>query len=54
MCVEAMTHSSSAIAAFFCQGPMIHHQMDIECHLLSQYATNKCADCEGTLHVVCF
>lgn len=52
MCVEAMSHASSAITAYMCQGPMVHHQMDIECYLVSEYATNKCADCEETLHVI--
>lgn len=52
LCVDALIHANSAVAALFCQGFMIHHQLKIECFLVSKHATNLCADCNAEIHVI--
>ena len=52
LCVDALIHANSAVAALFCQGFSVHHQMDVDCFLVNKHATNSCADCNSEIHVV--
>tara|TARA_B100000575_G_scaffold291893_1_gene298873 strand:+ start:2842 stop:3867 length:1026 start_codon:yes stop_codon:yes gene_type:complete len=50
--IAAIHTASSAIAAGFCQGPMVHHQFSYQCFLTSKYDRSECADCESSVHVL--
>lgn len=50
--VAAFAQASSAVAAAFCQGPMLHHQFSLGCFLTSKSATSACADCDTQVHVL--
>ncbi len=52
ICLSATGQAASAIAAALCQGPMVHHQFGMSCFLSGEHATNQCADCDATVHVL--
>ena len=52
LCVDAVLHANSAVAALFCQGFSLHHQMKIQCFLVNRFAKNLCADCNDEIHVI--
>lgn len=50
--VDAMYQASQALSSLFCNGTMVHQQLDVHCWLSSPYMKNKCADCEQMVHVL--
>lgn len=52
VCFGAFQHGMSAISTAMCQGTLIHHQFGMSCFLASPHATNTCADCDATVHLL--
>ena len=52
MNLEASDTACQALAAFFTQGPAVHHQLNINVWLSSPTAVNLCADCDSKVHVL--
>ena len=50
--VDAMRHASQALSSFFCNGPLVHQQLDINCWLCSPHMENVCADCDKPVNVL--
>ena len=51
LCVDAVMHANGLLAAAFCQGPSVHHQLNVGAFLVSPHALSQCADCSEMVHV---
>lgn len=52
LCVDAVMHANGLLAATFCQGPSVHHQLNVSAYLVSPHAVNLCSDCDSQVHVL--